>query len=119
MPTRGHYLKAVEAKNMCLVTHSSQKATQMFCHETKCIAKKEKYILSGQPSGCFSLCPDLRKSTTSIPPNPEYGIKPKLCGTKRNYIRRVIPHFSQGWLCIFVSRENPVIKELTSRFNFP
>ena len=62
---------------MCLVTLSSQKVTQIFCHETKWIAKK-KYILSGQPSGCFSLCPDLRKSTTSIPPNPEYGIKPKL-----------------------------------------
>ena len=45
MPTRGHYLKAVEAKNMCLVTHSSQKATQMFCHEKKCIAKKEKIHL--------------------------------------------------------------------------
>ena len=40
MPTRGHYLKAVEAKNMCLVTHSSQKVTQIFCHETKCIARK-------------------------------------------------------------------------------
>ena len=40
MPTRGHYLKAVEAKNMCLVTLSSQKVTKIFCHETKWIAKK-------------------------------------------------------------------------------
>ena len=34
------------------------------------------YISSGHPSGCFNLAPDLRKSTMSMPPRPEYGVLP-------------------------------------------
>ena len=64
----------------------------------------KKYILSGQPSGCFSLCPDLRKSTTSIPPNPEYGIKPKLKSRKRNYISQTsYPPFLSGMVVKIIS----------------
>ena len=64
----------------------------------------KKYILSGQPSGCFSLCPDLRKSTTSIPPNPEYGIKPELKSRKRNYISQTsYPPFLSGMVVKIIS----------------
>ena len=38
--------------------------------------KKIIYIASGHPSGCFNLAPDLRKSTMSMPPRPEYGVLP-------------------------------------------
>ena len=65
----------------------------------------KKYILSGQPSGCFSLCPDLRKSTTSIPPNPEYGIKPELKVRKETLLDEWFPHFTLGWLWILGSRD--------------
>ena len=37
---------------------------------------EEIYNSSGHPSGCFNLCPDLRKSTTSIPVRPGYGVTP-------------------------------------------
>ena len=86
------------------LSDSRQKATQIFYqHETEKIA--EKYILSGQPSGCFSLCPDLRKSTTSIPPNPEYGIKPELKVRKETLLDEWFPHFTLGWLWILGSRD--------------
>ena len=81
-----------------------QKATQSFI-SMKLKKLLKKYILSGQPSGCFSLCPDLRKSTTSIPPNPEYGIKPELKVRKETLLDEWFPHFTLGWLWILGSRD--------------